>query len=507
MHDLPSAGRLMCRLRKGERMPKRRRLFILALALVILAGIARAEFSPGFSVLKESYQGGQAYSLEITAGVKAWPDLAEASLGAMQAWLDASGLSLTFREREGQAEGSALLKNRGLPLFQLLTRPAEMRLEVKNSLSARYIGTMQSPPWEKLLGVKTNFPDAGEAQAAWGELVALALPLLAPYGETLTKSVTVKNAGRGVTQVVYQMTAEESQALWQEALGELLPILDRLLAYLPQRDTISRALLAIAFTRTLTVKRFLTAEGKDLGLQITGEVDLLGKARRLTLYGGLSETGLYLSLKLPASRGTDTLALQVSLAFSPGRLIGDLRLETLNGKEGLTLSGKADFLSEAEEGGEHISGALTLREAHKGQLRYTVNYTLNPDFIISGGALTGTLAFVQTEGKENLRDLSFSFSLQPAAWPDVQPALSEMDLSRAGEEEIALAQSQIRAAFVPAIREFLFTLLMETRLLVLHDWGRIQRTEGDSVPPLPEGTEAFTVTDSDDLYDTKEETP
>ena len=488
-------------------MPKRTKLFPLVLALLMFTSIARAQLSLALSALKAAYEGGQAYSLEIKTEIQAWPDVNDSSLDVMQAWLNASDISLNIRKREGQGEGAAQVLHRGLPVFRLVTRPEELQLQVGASFSTRYTGAADSRPSELLLGFTASLPDAGELQAAWGELARLALPLLMPYGETVKQSVTIKNAGRGVTQTVYQLKADEAQTLWQEASEELIPAFARLLVNLPNGDMISAALPDVTLNRDVSIKRFLTDEGTDLGLRITGGIDILGRARRLTLYGGMSEKGLYLSLKLPSVSGTDSLEVQVSLLFSAGMLKGDWRFEQKTGMEGLTLTGKVEISSESAERGERLFGVMTLRETRKGKVRRTYTYTLKPDFIINGHGLNGTLSLAQTEGKATLRSLGVTLSLKPAVWPELPPAFSEMDLVRAGEEDIALARNQIRLAFVPAIRDFLFSLPLETRQLVLHDWGRDGRTEGDSVPPLNGETEPFTVTDSADLYDTKEETP
>ncbi|MEJ1731452.1 hypothetical protein SMA90_34520, partial [Escherichia coli] len=82
----------------------------------------------------------------------------------------------------------------------------------------------------------------------------------------------------------------------------------------------------------LTLKRVLDQAGEDLGLQLTGNISLLGRRHRLTLFGGWSATGGYLSLKLPAARGNDTFELQLSLARQENRLKADWRFREVAGK-------------------------------------------------------------------------------------------------------------------------------------------------------------------------------
>ncbi len=479
-----------------------RRLLSFVLCLFMAAGMASAEFSPAVSALNQAYLSGQAYALRLSVKALAWPDVSPETLAALQGWLDTAQLSLSLGKEEGRETALAQLSGNGQPVFTIMNRiggeQADMTLEVPGSLAAtRYVGTKALPPWQRLLGALPRLTDVSEAGSALKQIAALSLARLLPFEKAVKGGVSIKNAGRAASQLVYALKAEETQALWEQAGPELLPLLARLADELPfLNEGFLHSLGTLVFTRSFTLKRYLNGDGSDLGLQITGTMEFDGQARKLTLFCGQSDKGLYLSLKCPASRGGDTLEIQVSLAYAAGRVQGDWRYKTIFGEEKLEASGKADLKSNPEAAGERIFGNLSMRL--KTPVR-TADFLLTPDFRLKDGTAQGTLGYSEREGKSVIRDLAFTLDLLPAGEIKGPEALAEIHLDQAGGEQATLSAAQVRLALMPALKEFLFSLPLPARLLVLHDFGRVRRTQGESVAPLVDGQiYQFTVTDTDE---------
>ena len=61
-----------------------------------------------------------------------------------------------------------------------------------------------------------------------------------------------------------------------------------------------------------------------------------------------------------------------------------------------------------------------------------------------------------------------------------------MDLSALTPGELRQEQDTFLLALLDPLKSFLLQLPQNQRMQLLHDMGRVLRTRGDSVPPLPE---------------------
>lgn len=491
-----------------------KRLMPFLLALMLLCSGALAALSPGLAEISRFYEQGGSYTLNVSAQLNAWPDLTEQTLSALQEFLKDKQLLLQVKQEDETRHSLARLTDGALGFFVLSAREdrfsAAMTLQVPDSLAAtRYLGSPDLPPWQALLGVDPNLPDLLAARSALAGIVQGALPLLLPEEKPVKTSVTIKNVGRGASQLVYALKTEQAAAFWEQASPSLLPAFDSLFKALlmGKAPSASASLRTLKPLGALTVKRFLEKNGQDLGLQITGTLELDGKARQLTLFGGQSEDGLYLSIKLPARRGSDTLEVQLSLAYVLGSVKGDWRLKTVIGKDRLDASGNISLKSVVEDAAERLTGSLTAKIRRSGAVTQSFDYVLKPDLFLSGTVLEGTLQFQEPKGKTIRKDIIFT--MKGAMEEAFQPltALAEVDLLGASEQQTALAAAQVRNALVPSFSRFLQSLSLDTRLLVLHDLGRERRTRGESVSPLNEIISQFTVIDETGPFSTKEDTP
>ena len=126
--------------------------------------------------------------------------------------------------------------------------------------------------------------------------------------------LSIPNVGRGVKQLTYALKAEEAQVWWAAEGAALLPALSRLLAaFPPAGDALGTGFEGLRFTRTLTLRRVLDAQGTELGLQLTGTLEAGGQARRLTLLLGQSDRFTWTSSARRCAAGTPLAPARRSL--------------------------------------------------------------------------------------------------------------------------------------------------------------------------------------------------
>ena len=487
---------------------------LACLLLVLQAASAAAlslSFSPGLSQVASRLSKGHAYQLQVQGELAAWPDLNPETLAALQAWLAVHRLEAQVQNIRGSEESQARLLKGEQGLLSVYTREdgrsAEFILGTGHQ-ATRYLGRPGESPWQTLLGLDTRLPDWPRAREQLNLLGQAALPYLTAYEKPVKAATTIKNVGRGASQLVYTLKKDDALAFYEEAREQILPPLKAALgALLPNRAAaLSEALDSLAPEGSLTIKRILDKEDRDLGIQVTGTVRLAGAARRLSLLYGLGEEGLYLNLRLPATRGRDSLSLQLSLLSENSKLKADWRYDRQAGTDRHRASGSLSLLSREKDGAEQVSGKITLSSRHTGEQARSQDYVLQPDLRLEGESLQGSLKIQELSGRKLVRELSLQLLGQPV--PALTPPLpmTEVDLATAGPKELPEIARRAQQALVPILTDFLMDLPLSVRQLVLHDLGRDQRTEGDSVPAGIFGLPTFVVTD-ETIPTTKEETP
>lgn len=494
------------------RLIRRDVVLVLILTLTLSAALAEPVIGaepPFYQALLDQVGADSTYALTIKAGVKAWPDLSAESLGLMQDWLSGAELNVSAHPGSGMSE---LILNQGdAPVLSVFTQSGEtnrLLISTGNGATSAYV-SRETRPWESLLGIDPALPRLSPAKNALTRFAQTALPVLLPYEKPVKTSITIKNVGRGAGQLVYTLKKADAQTAWEAAKTALLPLMEQFVnALLPgQTAALMDSLSKMEMNGTLTLKRFLDKDGKDLGLQLTATVLLDRQSHKLTLFYGLSDTGLYLSVKLPATRGRDTLEIQVSLAAKPERLTGDWRYKLVIGKNTETLTGELDLKAAPEENGARVSGELTALFKTAGEEKTSRAYTLSPDVLVSGSSVNGGLALSLKNGNALTHDLIFSLSGKPLQQLTPPLVMAEVDLDRANAAETEQAAQQIRRALLPPLQSFLLALPLDARLLVLHDLGRDQRTDGENVSVLSAADPSFTVEEPTTAPDSKEDTP
>lgn len=430
--DLGSVGRSAMDAAK----PRKYRLPLCLLVLLITIGLPAqaaeplAPLSPGISDLQAAYEAGQPHVVNLTAKLTAWPDLTDSSLSHLKALVEKLRLQLWFAAGAADSSAQGRLSHDGQDWLDFSTGNIQglpyLDLMAGQTLPAtRYLGSENSPPWQMLLGQGPFVPKPQQGRDALLSLWDAAYPLLAPYEKAVQTGITIKNAGRSKSQLVYALKASEAQAVWDGLVAghqeDIKLLADSLLPGEGARQ-LKDSLSSLTFTGTLTIKRFLDDAGVDLGLQITATLKTGEQTRRLTLFGGQSADGLYLSLKLPATRGNDTVEVQVSLSSKPGQWQGDWRSLVRTGKDSTTTTGKLALASKMQEDGEGLTGDLALTIRRSGSIRDTRNYAVTPNLVFAGGGVTGTLGFLEQAGKTVMRQLGLGISLVPQGGGQRAPA-------------------------------------------------------------------------------------
>jgi len=466
------------------------------LAALTLAAGALAEPAPGAPGFLNGLTGQEPLSLDLTAQVSAWPDLSEGTLAALNAWLGTARLSLRLSETAGNLIFSLDGKTALTAVAEQDSRGAGLSLEVPGALPAtRYLSGAETPPWALLLGAESRLPDFAGAAEALQAVALAAMPGLLPHEKPSRASVSLGAAGRGASRLDYVLNAEETGLFWQAVAPKLLPALARLKNALGGASALPD-LSGAKPQGGLTVRRVLDKAGADLGFQVTGAFALPGGARRLSLSFGRSEKGTYLNLKLPALKGGDTLEARLNLKTPPGKMEGDWRVRSVSGKARRDLSGDVDLWLETLDAQQRVTGLLTVRaQTRGGEAPQDMRLEARPDLAFGNGALSGTLALRQSEGRALVREVSLGLRAAPGKLPAPPEPLAEVDLRLAGPEVMEREAARLRASLAPLVRQALLALPLPERLLVLHDLGRDGRTQGDSVAPPEPPLNEFTVSD------------
>lgn len=486
-----------------------RRLVVLLAALVLLfTGAARAGGPGGL----EAAYAGQGIKGEASLTLGAWPDLSPETLSAMQAWL--AFLRLDFYA--GEEQSGLRLRDGSRTVVTAQSRQAgdesRLTLSAPGGLApTTYVGTRDQPPMQALFGT-AGIPDFRGLAGGLPRLGAALAAGLVPYEKPQATKTSIKNVGRAESRLNYALSAQEANAWWQAALPQVQAIWAEAAAGLPPdwREAGERAISSLGFTGKLTVRRLLDEAGEDLGFQAAAPIEVLGQRYRLDLTAGFrAGAGFYLSLKLPAARGRDRLEALVSLALSEqageARVKGDYSFTRVWEGERYAISGKADL---ALAGAEHLRGEITAQV--QGTAAAKQDHRFVPDFSLKGDELTGSLQWLQSQGKNTLRDMTLALRIAPGAAQGEMSPQARVDLRGAADAARGYAARQAADALIPYLQEKLLTLPQSTRLVVLHDWGRVRRALGEARNlTLPEAqAELFTVVDDTDIQpESKEEIP
>jgi len=482
--------------------PRLRQLLTAALLIWTLTNSALAGFSPGLDQLGSAYDQGQAITLDIRAALESWNALSPDSLAAVQDALKGTVLQLQAQEKDEQGVSSVSLTLDSKTLFQVNESwNAQQRLMELLPQGLRYLSDPAQVPLDLLMDAEGGVPWENLLRAETWQALQGVLPqvyaLLEPFQQTVKVSTSIKNVGTARTRLEYALTQEEWAAQWPQIAqlfsGALTPWLG---------ETLSQALMAVRFEDEGTFKRFADDVGMDMGWQFTGKLSLGEEdTRRVTLFVGFeANKGMYISLKLPAVKGRNDLTFNFSARQSSGdgkrSLQADCVFTSRKDEDKLSAKGLIKLESADSPEGERIRGSIRLDSLLTPGQTQRQRLTLNPELLYKDGRLSGTLAVSQEQG--SAANLALDLSLLLNAGKMIMPPAEAgaKDLRGMAQSALQAEQGSFLQALLEPLKGFLLQLPQKQRAQLLHDMGRIQRTQGDSVPPLPEADpESFVVSD------------
>ena len=474
-------------------MRQKKCLLRLMVSLLVssLTSVALADFSPAFDRMQAAYEQGQAMALDIRATLDSWSALSPDSLAAVQETLNSAALQLQIHKSAGQSTSALALSLDDTYLYQINeSTDADHRLMELLPQGARYIsdpaqaplglltGTQSAIPWENLLkvGFRPVFEDALQNIYA----------LIEFYQKSSPVSISIKNVGTASTRLEYALTREEWTALWPQIEKLLCDALEPWLGQIP-----SQAIAALRFEDDGVLKRFTDDAGTDLGWQFTGKLSF-GKedTRRITLFGGFrQDKGLYISLKAPALKGRNDLAFSLSARQNTGESKRSLQADYVftTRLDDIRQSAKGLIKLESADvpDGEQLSGIIRLDSTQTPGQTKRRRFTVKPELLFSDGRFSGTLTLTRELG--NTADLALGLRLLLRPAEAVLPPAVEgaKDLGALTPGELRQEQDRFLQLLLDPLKGFLLQLPQRQRMQLLHDMGRVLRTRGDSVPPLP----------------------
>ena len=472
---------------------KTRVLRLLASLLICsLTSVALAGFSPALDRMQAAYDQGQAMALDIRATLDNWSALSPDSLAAMQEALNSAALRLQTHKAAGQSASNMTLTHDSAALYQINESvDADHRLMELLPQGARYAsGPAQTPldlltgagpaiPWENLLkaGFRTAFLDSLQQIYA----------LLEPFQKSAPHSTSIKNVGIASTRLEYALTREEWTALWPRIEKLLNDALEPWLGQIPTQAT-----AALRFEDDGVLKRFTMDGGMDLGWQFSGKLSFgQDDTRRVTLFGGFrQDKGLYVSLKAPAVKGRNDLAFSLSVKQNAEESKRSLQADYVftSRRDGIRLSAKGLINLESADvpDGERISGSIRLDSTQTPGQTMRRRFTVKPELLFSDGRLFGTLTLARELGNAADLALELHLLLKPAEAVFSPAEEGAKDLGALTPDELRKEQDRFLQLLLDPLKGFLLKLPQRQRMQLLHDMGRVLRTRGDSVPPLPE---------------------
>ncbi len=229
------------------------------------------------------------------------------------------------------------------------------------------------------------------------------------------RSVSIRNLGRSPRRTTLTVMPEQFAGA-ETALASLRECVARLSVHLPHAAELNAWMSELNAASALTLKRLEGEDGQALAWQLTGSIASGGKdVRKLTLYGGVKGNDAYVSLKLPARSGKNSLTLTVELKDKAGAKkntwTGTVTYKRSMNGEACTCKDTLKLENE-HDGGERITGTLK-REYTAGGIK-TV-WTLTPSLRDDGGGLTGTLTLKKKHAQTQVWQASLNVSLTAGA--------------------------------------------------------------------------------------------
>lgn len=469
---------------------KRLSAWACAVSVFLSAAVsARADFSPGWDALAAA----DAVTLEIDGQIDALDGLADASLEAVNGFLSRTGAEITLNGNND--EGYRLL-------VRLDGQPA---LTVSAGADAEGVVTAFFPS-DGVYRTETERPDAlalltgapeteirplrlaeGYRQAAPALFAALA-EFVSP--RQVKEKTSIQYAVSSPAYELYTFPDGSLNAAWSRTAEQLIGALPSALGensgMISQAESLLRSL---TFSGDCRVRRYLDADGRDMGLQFTGRAGLEGDMRKASLTLGYTPgTGGSLEMSLPAVTGKNSL--KITLAG---------RVTEKNGERTLTLS--ASRVRKTQDGNESASLDVTLKNAMgedgqehwsgKGTLTLDVGkkktvWTFTPGLVCDRDALSGDVAVQRKEGSKTTLRATVRLRLAKAEAVPAPDGEGAVDLRGADDARARAAVMAEWPVLAGLTARMMATLPADVRARLTHDLRTDSWMTGPGAVPLEE---------------------
>ena len=457
----------------------RRILAFLCAAALWMPAAVRAEFSPLYEKMRS-----EGAEMEISVSLEASASLSGQSLAHVNEWLSGLKLRVTagdIARAEAEWNGSALLS-------AAVKRENGYTLTSFASSGSAYLTDPGGPDALALLAGQENptpditaLPDVYFAVAP--KLYAALEAHVTP--KTVKEPTSIKNASAAASYVNYLFKNGELNEAWEDVMNAALPALREALAQQPGVYAwAEEKLTGLTFSGECRFKRFLDKEGKELGLQFTGQAARGEDKWKVTLFGGYTKgKGGYVSLTLAGVGAKDTLKTSLGVKLTEQKGVRTLAAEgaysETKGGQTVSYDLNANLKNAVKDAGEHWTGKITLTATEK---KEKTVWTLTPDLTGEGEALTGTVKIQEKKGSKVTLKATATVGLRPYRDEEIAPALSAKDLRGLSQ---AQAQAAVLAEMTPlaeSITEWITALPEADRTLLLHELRTDAWMNGPTVP-------------------------
>lgn len=278
-------------------------------------------------------------------------------------------------------------------------------------------------------------------------LYEAALPQEAPPEPTLRRA-QVKNVGLSTQRTAVQVTSAQLEA-FRPALEEAVAALS---AHLPHAGNLRAWAAAMQPVGDLTLTRLEDEAGAPVAWQLTGRIASGGQdTRQLTFYGGVHGLDAYISLKLPARSGRNSLQWVVDLNDRTGgkenTLTGTITYKRAMNGDSYTVKDTVD-LRAAPGALTALSGSVR-RECTAGGVKSV--WTAAPSLTGDGRTLAGTVSLTRKYAQTQVWQAVLNVSLSTEPLPVLPAPLSLPAFTQALTRYFA----DTRAALSPERRRLL----------------------------------------------------
>ena len=229
------------------------------------------------------------------------------------------------------------------------------------------------------------------------------------------RTVNIRNVGKSTQRTTLTISPAQANAA-ESALSAIQDIVARLSGHLPHSAELVAWTEGLSAVSNLTLKRLENEEGKAVAWSMTGRIASGGKdARNLNLYSGVSGMNVYVSLKLPARSGKNSLELVIDLKAKTGKKkntwSGTVSYKRAMNGDSYTVKDTVD-LENDHASGERITGSLK-RELTLDGIKSV--WTVKPDLTGDGHSMKGTVTATKKHAQTQVWQASFTVSLAEGA--------------------------------------------------------------------------------------------